>query len=464
MLNNPAVDAVAELPPGVADAGTRVVMLDRAGAVLYTSRPKSGLQGLLVKGESSPQPSNLGSGEERRGPPVSVEVVRQYRSDNSHHATCLGTKTDAIAGLGFDREEGAPREPHPLDSLCLEPFVESVLRPSVADLVQFGHGHIEVVSKGTKASGLYHIRAGTLGVHVENNAGDWHYYASTDQGAEKRLARFGDKDRLVKKYKLDPDQTSEVIRFVHNRDVDPYFGYPDWIAAVPAIEIITLLHQYKADFYLNRCVPEFMLFITGSNVQKDDWAVIQKNLKAHLGSGNAHKTLALNIPGKDVKVQVEKLAIMESGDPDFEPTKNVLSTDIVTAHRVPPHLAGILIPGKLGASNELTNALLAFHILYVGPRQESVEATLEQTLGKSVPGASGKMKLRSLKDAMMKQLISPEATALNTVGGMRQGVAEASADGRKLTDGLKKGERASWASVLSALSMVARGAEDNAAS
>jgi len=58
-----------------------------------------------------------------------------------------------------------------------------------------------------------------------------------------------------------------------------------------------------------------------------------------------------------------------------------LTQNIVSSHRVPPLLANILIPGKLGASNEFINALIGFQLLVINPFQNVIEKMLAKTLG-----------------------------------------------------------------------------------
>jgi hypothetical protein len=57
---------------------------------------------------------------------------------------------------------------------------------------------------------------------------------------------------------------------------------------------------------------------------------------------------------------------------------------IATAHGVPPLLANILLPGKIGAANEGPNALLLFQKRKLGQIQRTFSRILANTLGAGV--------------------------------------------------------------------------------
>ena len=103
--------------------------------------------------------------------------------------------------------------------------------------------------------------------------------------------------------------------------------------------------------------------------------------------------------------------------------------------------AQILIPGKVGASNEMSNAVVTFQGLVIGPKQLIFEDTLDCTLGD--PSRNGGMALKR-GDFTLKTVVDEMAEALEklnpmqTMGGMRQGLGEAAQEGRDLNAGLKK--------------------------
>jgi hypothetical protein len=131
-----------------------------------------------------------------------------------------------------------------------------------------------------------------------------------------------------------------------------------------------------------------------------------------------------------------------------------LATTIVSAHRVPPILAGILIPGKMGAANELPNSIMAFQTLVIGPMQTIWQSILGATLGGKFNGGLGlkpkDFEFKSIVDAMADglQKLNPQKGAADTLGGMRSTLPEAAAEGRNLNDGVKKSRAARLTALL----------------
>ena len=130
----------------------------------------------------------------------------------------------------------------------------------------------------------------------------------------------------------------------------------------------------------------------------------------------------------------QKLGLEGKSDDDFGKTKESLAASIITAHGVPPLLAGVQLPGKLGANNELPNALMAFQILLVGPGQRLFQQTLGTTLGHPDHGVS---KL-TIKDFAFQRITDQiDLQAADTVGRMRTPMAQANAEGRDISAGVK---------------------------
>ena len=192
-------------------------------------------------------------------------------------------------------------------------------------------------------------------------------------------------------------------------------------------------HHYKyTDLQTNR-----VYYAKGGKVDKKDWAKIEESIKATIGIGNQHKTMALNLTDPDLEIQVERLAMEGTGDSTMlRDMSETLALNIVSAHGVPPLLAGILIPGKLGATNELPNALQAFQALVTGPMQKTFEKILGVTLGN--PRFNGGLGLNPKSFELKRILDEIDLGVMDTTARMRQTVPEAQAEGRDLRAGLRK--------------------------
>jgi len=121
--------------------------------------------------------------------------------------------------------------------------------------------------------------------------------------------------------------------------------------------------------------------VTGEAVNPEDWDRIKASLKASIGAGNNFNSMALNLSNEKAKVEVKNMGADGNTEDQFAKDMETLTQNIVSSHRVPPLLANILIPGKLGASNEFINALIGFQLLVINPFQNVIEKMLAKTLG-----------------------------------------------------------------------------------
>jgi len=290
-----------------------------------------------------------------------------------------------------------------LDPLCRYGW-QDVINAVGEDMIEGGDGFLEVVwDEGrTQIQGLNHLDA--TGVHVmleRLDDSEQIHYQVIAEGALRNavvMAAWGDLESLKTRYQggdsVEIGQeartlaviegsivNSEVIHFRVPTARDAYYGYPDWVSATPAIELVQCMTRHEFDFYFNRGVPEFIYHLIGQSVNKESWEKIEKVIKGSQGIGNSRKTAAIHIPTApgNVTVQVDKLGI--EGQQDNSNEKGIAQAMVIaTAHGVPPILANILLPGKIGAANEGPNALMLFQKRKLGQLQRLVSRLLSVTL------------------------------------------------------------------------------------
>lgn len=430
--------------PGAPESATiSVAFMDRRGHLLYPEQDsKISLFASLMKADSNTvEPSKQGVAVGLKSHPFDFDAARKFKLNNVQHSTCIQAAKQALVGLGFEDDSVEDK----LDPLC-EISLQDTLGDAAEDFLDTGNGYIEVVRRGQdsdKITGLHHLPTNDVHIYIENAVYDRHFRVrstgSNDPFIGGRIfARFGEKQALLARMKdLKADQVSEVIHFRQSTSMSRWYGYARWLAATASIELMQALHQFSFDFFINRGVPEFILFVKGAKVDKKDWDKIETAMKANIGLGNSHKSMAINLNEPDMEVQVEKLAMDGTGDSTMlRDMSETLALNIVSAHGVPPLLAGILIPGKLGATNELPNALQAFQALTIGPFQKTFNKTLAVSLGDS--RFNGGLGLTKESFKLKKILDEIDLGTMDTVGRMRETVPEAKANGRDLSAGLKK--------------------------
>lgn len=385
--------------------------------------------------------------------PFNFERAVLLQTVNPHHAACIKTRTLSIVGNGFLSENEAygqqptyeeSKADRILDPLCDVSF-QDVLSDCEEQENAIGNGAMEIVRQGEKITGIHHIPGHLVYLYIEDEKYHRHYVVTSSEGEEKRFALFGDKQDFYDRWRAQGndfgdgvdsiDDISEIIVFRQPSSLSRWYGFPTWLSAVPSIELTQFFHQWKFDFFLNRGVPEYMLFISGGELSKESWTKVENALKSNIGLGNSHKSIAINIPETDINIQLEKLSVDSGGEDEFTKIKESLALDIVTAHQVPPLLAGIQIPGKLGAVNEFPNALLSFHSTAVWPAQRRITRLLGNTLGN--PRLNGGLGLTA-RDFRLRRIIDTiNLQQADTISRMRTPAATAQIEGRDINDGLR---------------------------
>lgn len=454
-----------------AAARSRVLSILRKEITLYApiaGRDKdTPLISVILKGEKEDQEqgaSHQGIYLGRQRHPFNMQLVQNLTTQNVHHSACLGAKVSSMIGMGFAEESTTEA----LEELGVDESFTNSLSRSCMDFATHETGYLEIRRESAKPNArilqAHFLPAPDTWMYIEDAKYTSHYDVMSrgQTTGFVSMARFGDAAGLLERATSGgagislpaTDVPSEVIPFINPSNLSKYYGVPGWLACVASIELIKAIKQQQFDFFNNNGVPEFFLFITGGKVSDKDWKKIEASMNATVGQGNAGKSVALNLFQEGVEVHLEKLGLQGITDGgQFESQISTLSLDVTSAHRCPAIIAGIQVPGKMGATNEAVNAILSFQLLTIGPMQQVIMNTLDRTLGDPKRNGGlklkrGAFKLRTLKDEMgLNAMMAGQAPGggadgpggvMDTVSRMRQPLAQAQAQGRDLTRGLKK--------------------------
>lgn len=415
----------------------------------------------LLKSTGTEAASGQGEQAGELEPGIDFDAAVRFKIHNIHHARCINVKKWATIGLGFVGENVAEI----LDPLSRVSW-QTQFSKVVDDLLNCGNGYLEVVrDSGGTIRGLFHVPAGSVRIVLEDNFGVDRHFKVRGRGligvgrSEVLMAEFGDAASFRRRRGIPrSERISEIIHIPEPDSIDPWYGVPTWLAAAASIELVQAIHQHQFDFHMNRGVPELLVFLTGGRVDSETWDALKNTFNNFVGLGNQFKSGAFNITDPSIEVDVEKIGTENAANGTFfRDMMEALSVAIVSAHGVPPSLAGILIPGKMGAANEASNAVMTFQALTIGPMQHHLETILGCTLG-SERGIEGlnrqsfqfKTVVSELSEAMK------ELQPMDTMGRMRDELGDAAAEGRDLEDGLQKSELEPMESVEDFLRVVER--------
>lgn len=415
--------------------------------------------------DAPPSGSKLGIGIVQH--PFDFAVAKQFLLGNEVHSACIEAKVEAAFGLGYLDSQKVTQDdqraenvaiamggPPPKErtifqeskvDIALNPLCEiswaDVLGSFARDLMSTHNAWIEVVRNRRDHSieGLHWTPCENCWYFVEKDGFTKHAVVR-DAVGEKRLALFGDFKSFRRRnasYARDQNESGRYSEMIHLKipsSLSRHYGVATWLSAVPTMELIQMLMQWKFDYFLNRGVPEFIFLLSGVKMDKAQWAGIKAQLESHIGLGNSHKSLAMQFDVPEVKMQVEKLG-MDSGqgEDSFASTRENAGASIATAHRVPAALAGIQVPGKIGAVNEGPVGLMIFQTLVIGGVQRITQQRFGSTLGAPESGLG-----LSMKDfAMAKITEEIPMSVMDTTARMKTDPAGAAREGRNVAEGTK---------------------------
>jgi capsid portal protein len=413
--------------------------------------------------------------------PVDILTARSLKDISPHHASCIQSKKFSIMGMGFVSEGDEAQQSRDnlttpvgqvqqqLSSLLtgeayVQTKVDKVINPltmfgfsfelyrAIEDFLDAGTGYLEVVrDQESKIIGVNWLPYEDIEVVViRDNEGRrriaYRYSGGTFSSSQKLYSLFGIANKkwlydyvyktgktvsgITASSSVDITEISEVIPIMMPSNQSFYYGYPEWLAASTVVTLLSRALQYKSDFYVNKGVLAYILSVCGSMDDKL-WEQIVAKIQGSVGGGNAFRNLAIQLSDANAKVQVDKLASSDKTEMQFAKDSEAFAQLIVSSHRVPPVLANILVSGKMGAANETVQALIAFQLLNVGPKQQMIQQILANTLGKEGDGITG----LKPEDFRLRKITSQfNIQGLDTASRMRE---EAPGSGRDVSRGLK---------------------------
>lgn len=415
-------------------------------------------------------------------PPYDIEKAIAWRSKNPHHGTCVERGAMALVGLGH-----VNREIHDaLDPYCdVDGNWQDLLNSCASDFMSVRMFYIEVVRKPETRELVYlaYIPAHLPKVVALSN--NEYYFRISSRGQDIYLPRFGESERPAIKgagvvFGLESDRKAGVVReLLQVKKSNPYsryYGWPDWVSALPHMEWASLAVQHSIDRHVNRSqmgkvceIHEPQGQSSSSEVHAEAKKLLNDVLKGTLEPGKAFLNAVIHLVG-GARLEVHELA-KEDGATSVQMTveADVIAAHIVTAHSIPPALANVQIPGKLGAANEMSNAMMAAQALLFGPLQQLISNALGEAFGNVVKRRLGAEEQPAVTIAgLTKEHFCPKpkpkkgpdgqpqpdgqmdyltgfvritdvigVAVADTVGRMKQPLSDAKAEGRDLSAGQK---------------------------
>jgi PBSX family phage portal protein len=197
---------------------------------------------------------------------------------------------------------------------------------------------------------------------------------------------------------------NEILHFKQYSPLNTFYGVPDIMSAISALQGDQLASQYNIDYFGNKAVPRYVVTLKGAKLSEESedrlFRFLQTNLK-----GQSHRTLYLPLPGDTDQSKVEfKMEPIENGvqEASFNEYRIRNRDDILIAHQVPLSKIGG------GDSSAIASALAqdrTFKEQVARPAQRNLEKMLNKVVREKTDILEFKFKELTLTDEIAQSQI-----------------------------------------------------------
>ncbi|MDQ0250981.1 PBSX family phage portal protein [Sphingomonas kyeonggiensis] len=169
-------------------------------------------------------------------------------------------------------------------------------------------------------------------------------------------------------YKLEtPFAAGAVFHLYEAELTQEIYGLPEWTSAMQSGLLNADATVFRRKYYQNGSHMGYILYVSEETLSDEDGDAIEAAMDEAKGPGN-FRNFFLHLPGgKEKGVQVIPVGEATAKD-EFMGIKNATRGDILTAHRVPPVLIGV-VPEVNGGFGKPSEAADAFHFAEIEPLQ-----------------------------------------------------------------------------------------------
>lgn len=263
-------------------------------------------------------------------PPISLDGLSRAYGSAVHHSSPLQVKRNILTSTFI---------PHAL-------FSRQDFERWAQDYLIFGNAYLErVKNRLGKVMALKTIPA----KYVRRGVDAEHFWWLQDFRSEHEFEIGAVHQLLV------PDLNQEI------------YGIPDYLSALNSAFLNESSTLFRRRYYKNGSHAGVIFYMTDAAHNEADVNAFKNAIKSSKGPGN-FKNLFMYAPaGKKDGLQVIPVSETTAKD-EFLSVKNVTRDDLLSAHRVPPQLMGIM-PNNTGGFGDAAKAAQVFSINEIEPLQ-----------------------------------------------------------------------------------------------
>lgn len=350
------------------------------------------------------------------------ELANFYDTSFANHAA-IDAKVENIVGLGYDfdisrrtmlklesstDQAAVDRARNRIERLKIEmrDWLESlnqdesftnVMTKFYTDVQATGNGYLEIGrTTGGQIGYLGHIPATTMRVRRQRDG-----YVQIIGNKVIYFRNFGAKN--ANPITADP-RPNEILHYKEYSPLNTFYGVPDIISAITALQGDQLASQYNIDYFGNKGVPRYIVTLKGAKLSSDAEDKLFRFLQTSL-KGQNHRTLYIPLPGDSDQSKVEfKMEAVENGvqEASFNEYRLRNRDDILVAHQVPLSKIG-------GADSSSIASALAqdrtFKEQVARPAQKNLEKMLNKVISEETDALEFKFKELTLTDEIAQSQI-----------------------------------------------------------
>ncbi|MEC5345070.1 phage portal protein [Brenneria populi] len=267
-------------------------------------------------------------------PPISFSGLAKSLRAAVHHSSPIYVKRNILASTFI---------PHPL--LSQQDFSRFAL-----DYLVFGNAYLE--KRRNRVGGL---------LRLESSPAKY-----TRRGVEDDVYWFISSFKLP--YRFEPGSVFHLLEPDINQE---YYGLPEYISSLNSAWLNESATLFRRKYYQNGAHAGYIMYVTDAAQNSTDVDALRKAMKDTKGLGN-FKNLFFYAPnGKPDGIKIVPLSEVATKD-DFFNIKNASRDDLLSAHRVPPQMMGI-IPNNTGGFGDVEKASQVFVRNELTPLQERMK-------------------------------------------------------------------------------------------
>lgn len=267
-------------------------------------------------------------------PPISFSGLAKSLRAAVHHSSPIYVKRNILASTFI---------PHPL--LSQQDFSRFAL-----DYLVFGNAFLE--KRRNRVGGLLRLESSPAKYTRRGVEGDVYWFISS----------------FKLPYRFEPGSVFHLVEPDINQE---YYGLPEYISSLNSAWLNESATLFRRKYYQNGAHAGYIMYVTDAAQNSTDVDALRKAMKDTKGLGN-FKNLFFYAPnGKPDGIKIVPLSEVATKD-DFFNIKNASRDDLLSAHRVPPQMMGI-IPNNTGGFGDVEKASQVFVRNELTPLQERMK-------------------------------------------------------------------------------------------